>query len=103
MQASPHEHQLILAALRNINTSLTWDHHIFVGTDVENFTENVAEIDESEIHVHFINDKSTWPNIPKQEDGILLDIDGTSIKEDQNYQVSSSFALIILRSEIISL
>ena len=93
--ASDQERKIVLAALRNINASLTWDRRVLIGTDIENLTPDPSEITEGEIHIHFTDGKSTWPDPPNEEDSkITLGIGGTSVKDDGSYQISSGFAFI---------
>ncbi|MYA87111.1 MAG: hypothetical protein F4X97_01410 [Boseongicola sp. SB0662_bin_57] len=54
------ERRATLAALRNINASLPWEHRILLGPDIP---EPVAteDVPEDEIHIHFTDGKALWP------------------------------------------
>ena len=54
------ERRAVLAALRNMNTSLPWGRRILLGPDI---AERLAaeDIPEDEIHVHFTDGKALWP------------------------------------------
>ena len=54
------ERRAVLAALRNINSSLPWEHRILLGPDISGrvATEDVPD---DEIHIHFTDGKALWP------------------------------------------
>lgn len=54
------ERELVVAALRNINTALPWEHRILLGPDI---SEQLAteDIPAGEIHIHFTSGTSSWP------------------------------------------
>ena len=58
--ARASERRATLAALRNINTSLPWEHRILFGPDI---SERLAteDIPDDEIHIHFTDGKTLWP------------------------------------------
>ncbi|MXY32597.1 MAG: hypothetical protein F4Y60_00585 [Boseongicola sp. SB0664_bin_43] len=63
--ARASERRAVVAALRNMNTSLPWRHRILLGPDI---SESVApeDIPDDEIHIHFTDGKALWPEV---EDG----------------------------------
>ncbi|MCY3874220.1 MAG: hypothetical protein OXF88_08005 [Rhodobacteraceae bacterium] len=83
---------MVIAALRNINTALPWNRRILLGPDIS--TPSATEdIPTGEIHVHFTNGRTSWPD---REDGYpprILGIGGANIDREV-YKILSGFAYI---------
>ena len=87
------ERRAVLAALRNINTSLPWGHRILLGPDI---AERLAteDIPEDEIHVHFTDGKALWPT---DEEGDaygpnVLGLGGSNVYRDRS-RILGGYAL----------
>ncbi len=92
--AHASERRATIAALRNINTSLPWEHRILLGPDI---SERVAtaDIPYDEIHIHFTDGKALWP----EDDGgnayepDVLGIGGTNFNHEE-YRALGGYTLI---------
>ena len=77
------ERRAVHAALRNINTSLPWEHRILLGPDI---SEPVAieDVPDDEIHIHFTDGKALWPEYEGEEHtDDVLGIGGTRYDREQ--------------------
>ena len=65
--ARASERRAVIAALRNMNTSLPWEHRVLLGPDISG---SVApeDVPDDEIHIHFTDGKALWPEIGDDED-----------------------------------
>lgn len=60
--ATRSDRAAVLAALRNINASLPWEHRILLGPDIaERLAGEEIPVPEGEIHVHITDGKTLWP------------------------------------------
>ncbi len=87
------ERRAVLAALRNIHTSLPWGRRILLGPDI---AERLAteDIPEDEIHVHFTDGKELWPT---DEEGDaygpnVLGLGGSNVYRDRS-RILGGYAL----------
>ena len=58
--ANDTERDLVVEALRKINTALPWEDRILLGPDISE-TLATQDIPDGEIHIHFTRGKSSWP------------------------------------------
>ena len=83
--ARASERRATIAALRNINTALPWPHRILLGPDISERLA-VEDIPEDEIHIHFTDGKTPWPDPGEGEayEPNILGIGGSSLDREAN-------------------